>query len=74
MPETPPAGVDVRALTVPAGAAAQRVDRFVADVTGLSRSYVQKLIAEGRLTADGAPLAGHRLGHGVWDLLFERRK
>jgi 23S rRNA pseudouridine1911/1915/1917 synthase len=56
MPEasTPPA--DVRTLRVPDGAAAERVDRFVADVTGLSRSYVQKLISDGRLTARGTPL------------------
>ena len=31
-------------------------DRIVADATGLSRSYVQKLISNGRLTAGGAPL------------------
>jgi 23S rRNA pseudouridine1911/1915/1917 synthase len=36
--------------------AAGRVDRFVADVSGLSRTYVQKLIADGHITADGAPL------------------
>ena len=53
MPETSTRAADVRTLTVPDGAAAERVDRFVADVTGLSRSYVQKLIADGRLTADG---------------------
>jgi 23S rRNA pseudouridine1911/1915/1917 synthase len=46
----------VHALQVPADAAAQRVDRYVADVTGLSRSHVQKLIALGNLTADGLPL------------------
>jgi 23S rRNA pseudouridine1911/1915/1917 synthase len=56
MPETSTPAADVRTLTVPDGAAAERVDRFVADVTGLSRSYVQKLIADGRLTADGAPI------------------
>ena len=44
------------ALRVPADAASQRVDRYVADVTGLSRSHVQKLIALGHLTSDGAPL------------------
>jgi 23S rRNA pseudouridine1911/1915/1917 synthase len=32
-----------------------RVDRFVADVSGLSRSYVQKLISDGRVTSDGNP-------------------
>jgi 23S rRNA pseudouridine1911/1915/1917 synthase len=56
MPETSTPAADVRTLTVPDGAAAERVDRFVADVTGLSRSYVQKLIADGRLTADGLPI------------------
>ena len=43
-------------MTVPAGAAPLRVDRFVADSTGLSRSYVQKLISDGRLTQAGEPL------------------
>jgi 23S rRNA pseudouridine1911/1915/1917 synthase len=56
MPEVSPSAADVRTLTVPDGAAAQRVDRFVADITGLSRSYVQKLISAGHLTAGGAPL------------------
>jgi 23S rRNA pseudouridine1911/1915/1917 synthase len=35
-----------------------RVDRFVADASGLSRSYVQKLIEEGKLTLQGAPVRG----------------
>ena len=46
----------IRELRVPADAASQRVDRFLADVTGLSRSHVQKLIAAGNLTSDGVPL------------------
>jgi 23S rRNA pseudouridine1911/1915/1917 synthase len=33
-----------------------RVDRYVTDVTGLSRSRVQRLIAAGHLTAAGVPL------------------
>ena len=41
-----------RRLRVPEGEVVRRVDRFVADRTGLSRSYVQKLIAEGRLVDD----------------------
>jgi 23S rRNA pseudouridine1911/1915/1917 synthase len=45
-----------RLLRVPDDAGAQRVDRFLADVTGLSRSHVQKLIVAGLLTADGVPL------------------
>ena len=39
-----------RVITVPEGQRIRRVDRFVADRTGLSRSYVQKLISEGLLT------------------------
>jgi len=35
-------------------AAKGRVDRFVADVSGLSRSYVQKLISDGHVTASGS--------------------
>ena len=42
-------------ITVPETAAG-RVDRFVADVSGLSRSYVQKLITEGHVTTGGLPL------------------
>jgi 23S rRNA pseudouridine1911/1915/1917 synthase len=45
-----------RVFVVPDDAGRHRVDRFVADVSGLSRSFVQKLIAEGRLTVDGRPL------------------
>ncbi len=41
-----------RRLQVPDGEIVRRVDRFVADRTGLSRSYVQKLISEGRLVDD----------------------
>ena len=44
------------AFQVPPDAATQRVDRYVADVTGLSRSHVQKLISAGNLTADGVAL------------------
>jgi 23S rRNA pseudouridine1911/1915/1917 synthase len=43
------------AITVPEDAAG-RVDRFVADASGLSRTYVQKLISEGRLTVAGVPV------------------
>ena len=41
-----------RHLQVPDGEVVRRVDRFVADRTGLSRSYVQKLISEGLLVDD----------------------
>jgi 23S rRNA pseudouridine1911/1915/1917 synthase len=43
----------VRVFVVPDDAGPRRVDRFVADLSGLSRSYVQKLISEGRLTTAG---------------------
>lgn len=43
-------------IEVPPGATGSRVDRFVADASGLSRSTVQRLIAEGRLTLGGARL------------------
>lgn len=33
-----------------------RVDRFVADASGLSRSYVQKLITDGQVTVAGLPI------------------
>ena len=49
-------GPGTRILRVPDGAVSQRVDRFVADVTGLSRSHVQKLISAGNLTSDGVAL------------------
>jgi 23S rRNA pseudouridine1911/1915/1917 synthase len=42
-------------LVVPAGGGG-RVDRFAADLSGLSRSRIQHLITEGRVTADGNPV------------------
>jgi len=57
--EPPPPSIEPgpRRLLVPEGEIIRRVDRFVADRTGLSRSYVQKLISEGLLVDD----AGRRL-------------
>lgn len=46
----------IRTLVVPAEPPVRRADRFVADMTGISRSYVQRLIAEGRLTTAGRPV------------------
>ena len=43
-------------LTVPPGRSRRRADRVVADAVGLSRSYVQRLIEDGRLTIDGRPV------------------
>jgi 23S rRNA pseudouridine1911/1915/1917 synthase len=42
-------------LVVPAGPGG-RADRFAADLSGLSRSRVQRLITDGRVTADGQPV------------------
>jgi 23S rRNA pseudouridine1911/1915/1917 synthase len=50
----------VRVLRVPDGSAG-RVDRYVADATGLSRSYVQKLISDGRLTSAGEALRANAI-------------
>ncbi len=47
----------MRRLTITVPEAAEgRVDRLVADLSGLSRSYVQKLIFEGRVTLGGWPV------------------
>jgi 23S rRNA pseudouridine1911/1915/1917 synthase len=43
-------------VTVPETDRPRRADRVVADAVGLSRSYVQRLIEEGRLTTDGRPV------------------
>src|SRR5512135_773750 len=51
-PEAPSVAPGPRRLAVPEGEVVRRVDRFVADRTGLSRSYVQKLISDGRLVDD----------------------
>jgi 23S rRNA pseudouridine1911/1915/1917 synthase len=50
----------IRTVRIPEGGSG-RVDRFVADATGLSRSHVQKLISEGRLTADGVALRANAI-------------
>jgi 23S rRNA pseudouridine1911/1915/1917 synthase len=45
---------EIRTVTVPADGPRARADRVVADLTGLSRSYVQRLISQGRLTAQAS--------------------
>ncbi len=59
MPEAPVVA-GIRTVRVPDGPSG-RIDRFVADATGLSRSHVQKLISDGRLTADGVPLRANAI-------------
>ena len=60
----------IRSVRVPDGRSG-RVDRFVADATGLSRSHVQKLISEGRLTADGVALRANTIVTPGTDLLLD---
>jgi 23S rRNA pseudouridine1911/1915/1917 synthase len=57
-----------RSLTVPEGAAGSRADRFVADATGISRAQVQRLIAEGRLTAGGQRIRARDPVRAGWRL------
>ena len=55
-------GALIRELTVPDGTNPVRVDRYVTDATGLSRSHVQKLISAGNLTGtDGATLRSNAI-------------
>jgi 23S rRNA pseudouridine1911/1915/1917 synthase len=60
----------VRVLRVPEGPGG-RVDRYVADATGLSRSYVQKLISDGRLTSAGEPLKANTIVLGGTELRLD---
>jgi len=60
-----------RVLPVPADAAPTRVDRFVADRTGMSRSHIQKLITEGRLTSAGRTLKANSLVEAGAELTLE---
>ncbi|HXG25592.1 MAG TPA: RluA family pseudouridine synthase [Candidatus Binatia bacterium] len=63
----PDGGGTVRRMLIPAGSPPARADRWAADLSGLSRSHVQRLIAEGRLTVDGAPVKANTiLGGGTW--------
>jgi 23S rRNA pseudouridine1911/1915/1917 synthase len=48
-------------VAVSEAAAGTRADRFMADASGLSRAYVQRLISEGRLTSGGRALRANVL-------------
>jgi 23S rRNA pseudouridine1911/1915/1917 synthase len=52
---------DPRRMVIPADAARGRADRWAADLSGLSRSHVQRLISDGRLTVEGQPLKANTL-------------
>ena len=62
---------EIRTVVVPADAAPGRVDRFAADLTGLSRSHVQKLIGEGLLQADERPVKANAIVTGGTVLRLE---
>ncbi len=57
-------------IVVPEGGSG-RVDRFVADRTGISRSYVQKLISEGLVTVGGASIKANQPVVPGWTLDVE---
>ncbi|MGD8486689.1 MAG: RluA family pseudouridine synthase [Chloroflexota bacterium] len=58
-------------VEVPEGAAGSRADRFVADASGLSRAYVQRLISDGRLTSEGQRLRSRDPVRGGQVLLLD---
>jgi 23S rRNA pseudouridine1911/1915/1917 synthase len=60
-----------RVLVVAPEARPARADRVAADLSGLSRSHVQRLIADGRLTADGRPVRANTLVGGGTELRLE---
>lgn len=57
-------------LVVPVGSGG-RVDRVASDLSGLSRSRVQRLITEGHLTVDGVPLRARSVVHAGDALLLQ---
>jgi len=71
-PESASIAPGERRLTVPPGEMVRRVDRFVTDRTGLSRSYVQKLIADGHLVdATGRALKANSVVHGPLEIVLD---
>lgn len=58
-------------LTVPQGDRPRRADRVVADAVGLSRSYVQRLIEDGRLTVAGQPVKSNTVLDAGTDLVLD---
>ena len=61
----------VHVLNVPTDARPTRVDRFVTDHTGLSRSHVQKLISAGRLTISERTLRANSMTEAGTNLRLE---
>lgn len=61
MPEIESRSPGIHVLPVPSDSRPTRVDRFVTDHTGLSRSHVQKLISAGLLTAGDRTLRANSM-------------
>ena len=61
----------IRTLTVPREAPPGRADRFAADLSGLSRSHVQRLISEGRLRAGERVLKANSVIGGGTELSLD---
>jgi 23S rRNA pseudouridine1911/1915/1917 synthase len=51
----------VHRMLIPPGSAPARADRWASDLSGLSRSHVQRLISEGRLTVAGQPVKANTI-------------
>src|SRR5215207_9744694 len=66
----PDAGT-VRRMLIPAGSRPARADRWATDLSGLSRSHVQRLISEGRLTVDGQPVKANTMLPAGTELLLD---
>jgi 23S rRNA pseudouridine1911/1915/1917 synthase len=71
MPDPMPGAPGLHVLTLPAEARPTRVDRYLADRTGLSRSHVQKLISEGRLTSGTRVLRANSIVEAGTELRLE---
>ncbi|MGH7377507.1 MAG: S4 domain-containing protein, partial [Candidatus Methylomirabilales bacterium] len=59
-----PEGGEVRTFRVPTEAAGERLDRFLAASTGLTRTRIQALIAGGQVRVGGAPRKASALLRG----------
>ena len=61
MPAQDDAPDETRRMVIPADARPARADRWATDLSGLSRSHVQRLISAGRLTAEGTALKANTI-------------
>ena len=58
-------------MVIPTDAPPGRADRFAADLTGLTRSHVQRLISEGRLLAGDRPIKANTIVSAGTELRLE---